>query len=86
MLFARDIFQMYSKYAMYRGWQFDIISYDEADKGLCACAQSTVSVVSRIILSTRSSEACITGDHFFCVFFFCFFLCHQTFMNCGIAW
>ena len=73
MLFARDIFQMYSKYAMYRGWQFDIISYDEADKGLCACAQSAVSVVSCIFLSTRSSEACITRDHFFVCVFFLFF-------------
>jgi peptide chain release factor 1 len=33
MLFAKDIFQMYTNYANFRKWSFEIVEYDQTDIG-----------------------------------------------------
>jgi len=33
MLFTKELFDMYMKYALYKGWTVNIVSYDETDFG-----------------------------------------------------
>jgi protein subunit release factor A len=33
MLFAKELFQMYTNYAHFRKWSFEIIEYDQTDIG-----------------------------------------------------
>jgi peptide chain release factor 1 len=33
MLFAKDLFEMYTNYANFRKWSFEIVEYDRTDIG-----------------------------------------------------
>ncbi|XP_063696334.1 peptide chain release factor 1-like, mitochondrial [Culicoides brevitarsis] len=35
MLFANEMFDMYTKFCLYKGWQCEILSFDESDVGGC---------------------------------------------------
>jgi len=35
MLFTKEVFDMYMKYASYKGWSVNIVQYDETDVGKC---------------------------------------------------
>jgi len=42
-LFAKDLFSMYSKYCLYKGWSFDIVEQSNSDMGGFKVAIATVS-------------------------------------------
>ena len=49
MLFTGEILQMYTKYAAYKGWTIDMISYEEGEKGAETTRQVLFSIINRYI-------------------------------------
>jgi len=64
MLFAKDLFQMYTNYANFRKWSFEIVEYDRTDIGK---TKHSISFIIRICFQggLRQGKAFINGSDVF---------------------